>query len=102
MNRPNPTVAQGRDLSTLSDVRTRWDAVEAERRAFLAGLGAGQLDETRLVRPSTGGEFVHTFHQMFRHVVDHSTYHRGQVVTLLRQVGAVPPNTGLIVFYRGG
>lgn len=102
LNRPNPAVAQGRDLSTLSDVRTRWEAVEAERRAFLAGLGAGQLDETRLVRPSAGGEFVHTFRQMFRHAVDHSSYHRGQVVTLLRQVGAVPPNTGLIVFYRRG
>jgi len=37
---------------------------------------------------------------MVRHAVDHSTYHRGQIVTLLRQVGVTPPNTGLIVFYR--
>jgi len=32
--------------------------------------------------------------------VDHSSYHRGQLVTMLRQVGVAPPNTGLIVFYR--
>jgi len=37
---------------------------------------------------------------MFRHAIDHSSYHRGQLVTLLRQVGATPPATGLIVFYR--
>ncbi len=38
--------------------------------------------------------------QRFRHAVDHSSYHRGQIVTLLRQLGVKPPSTGLIVFYR--
>jgi uncharacterized damage-inducible protein DinB len=52
------------------------------------------------VTPSTGGEYQHTFSQMFHHAVDHSSYHRGQVVTMLRQVGVVPPITGLIFFYR--
>jgi uncharacterized damage-inducible protein DinB len=100
LSRPNPAVAQGKDLRDLGAVRARWEEVEAERRAFLEGLREEQLDETRVVKPSTGGEYVHTLAQMIRHTVDHSTYHRGQVVTLLRQVGAVPPNTGLIVFYR--
>jgi uncharacterized damage-inducible protein DinB len=59
-----------------------------------------RLDDTIEVHPSTGGAYRHTFGQMFRHAIDHSTYHRGQLVTLLRQVGATPPSTGLIVFYR--
>jgi uncharacterized damage-inducible protein DinB len=33
-------------------------------------------------------------------VVDHSSYHRGQIVTMLRQLGATPPSTGLLRFYR--
>jgi uncharacterized damage-inducible protein DinB len=98
--RPNPAVPQGRDLATIGAVRARWEEVEAERAAFLGGLTAAQLEATRGVKPSTGGEYVHTLRQMLLHAVDHSTYHRGQVVTLLRQVGAAPPNTGLIVFYR--
>ena len=98
--RTNPAVPQGRDLRDLAAVRARWEAVEVERGAFLGGLTAAQLEETRVVKPTTGGEYVHTLAQMLRHAIDHSTYHRGQVVTLLRQVGAVPPNTGLIVFYR--
>jgi uncharacterized damage-inducible protein DinB len=53
-----------------------------------------------VVRPSSGGEYQHTFRQMFRHLVDHSSYHRGQLVTLLRQLGITPPSTGLILFYR--
>ncbi len=98
---PNPAVPQGRDLTTLAAARTRWEAIEAERAAFLAGLSERRLDETMTVSPSTGGAYVHTLHEMFRHAIDHSSYHRGQLVTLLRQVGATPPSTGLIVFYRG-
>jgi uncharacterized damage-inducible protein DinB len=32
------------------------------------------------------------------HVANHSTYHRGQVATLLRQLGARPVSTDLLVF----
>jgi uncharacterized damage-inducible protein DinB len=97
---PNPAVAQGRDLTTLAAARARWEAIETERAGFLAGFTEGRLDDAVAVQPSTGGAYVHTFREMFRHAVDHSSYHRGQLVTLLRQVGAQPPNTGLIVFYR--
>lgn len=33
-------------------------------------------------------------------VVNHGSYHRGQVSSLLRQSGVIPPNTDLINFYR--
>jgi uncharacterized damage-inducible protein DinB len=38
---------------------------------------------------------------MFQHVVNHATYHRGQVTTMLRQLGATPPKPmDLIAYYR--
>jgi uncharacterized damage-inducible protein DinB len=41
------------------------------------------------------------FWQMLQHLVNHGSYHRGQVTTMLRQIGAVGPRaTDLIVFYR--
>lgn len=39
-------------------------------------------------------------YQQIQHVFFHSMYHRGQVVTLLRQLGQTPPRTDLIAFYR--
>jgi len=33
------------------------------------------------------------------HVVNHSTYHRGQITTLLRQLGAEPVDTDFLVYY---
>ena len=34
------------------------------------------------------------------HLVNHGSYHRGQVSQLLRQSGVTPPATDLIMFYR--
>jgi uncharacterized damage-inducible protein DinB len=40
-------------------------------------------------------------YQMFMHVVNHGTYHRGQLITMLRLVGiAELPATDLIAYYR--
>jgi len=100
MGRPNPAVAQGKDLRSLEEVRERWAAVEAERGAFVATITDERLAETRLVKPSSGGEYIHTFRQMFRHFINHSAYHRGQIVTFLRQLGHTAPSTDLIVYYR--
>ena len=42
-----------------------------------------------------------TFWHMVQHVVNHGTYHRGQVTTMLRQLGAAPPKAlDLIAYYR--
>ena len=96
----NPLVAQGTDLQSLTEVRQRWETVDGERAAFVGGLTEDRLDDTRLVQPSTGGAYVHTFRQMFRHFINHSSYHRGQIVTFLRQLGTSPPSTDLILYYR--
>jgi uncharacterized damage-inducible protein DinB len=100
LGRPNPAVAQGADLKTLAAVRQRWEDVEAERGRFTAAMSDGSLDETRIVKPSSGGEYAHSFRQMFHHFTHHSHYHRGQIVTLMRQLGSKPPSTDLILYYR--
>jgi uncharacterized damage-inducible protein DinB len=38
--------------------------------------------------------------QIVLHLVNHGSYHRGQVATMLRQSGIKPPGTDLISFYR--
>ena len=38
--------------------------------------------------------------QLLQHVANHSTYHRGQITTMLRQLGAKATSTDLIIFYR--
>ena len=100
LGKPVPAVPQGKDLASLADVRGRWEEVEAGRERFLRDLTDAKLADTVAIKPTTGGEYRHTFGDMFRHAVDHSSYHRGQIITLMRQLGVKPPSTGLILFCR--
>ena len=46
------------------------------------------------------GVYKNPLWQSMQHVVNHGSYHRGQVTTLLRQLGAQPVLTDLMHFYR--
>ena len=37
--------------------------------------------------------------QIVMHVVNHGTLHRGQIVGMLRQLGAKPPATDIVFYY---
>lgn len=100
LGRPAPAVAQGRDLPSLAAAQARWEEVERDRSTWLGRFASPRLDESLSIKPTTGGEYRHSFREMFRHVIDHSSYHRGQIITLLRQLGVKPPSTGMIVFFR--
>lgn len=84
----------------LDDLRARLSAVEREREAFVAGLSDADLGRVVAYRDLAGRPFAEPLDGLIRHVVNHSTYHRGQVATQLRQLGVTPPGTDLIVFLR--
>lgn len=88
------------DRSSLAAIRAAWDDVEAERTAFLDGLDDAALTAELSYRDIAGRPWTSRMDDMLRHVVNHSTYHRGQVVTMIRQLGAVPPVTDLVAYYR--
>jgi uncharacterized damage-inducible protein DinB len=88
------------DLSTAEALVGRWAEVEQEQAAFLRGLAEADLHRVLRYRMLSGVAQESPLWQTLRHVVNHATYHRGQVVTLLRQLGASAPGTDLIAFYR--
>jgi uncharacterized damage-inducible protein DinB len=46
------------------------------------------------------GAYSNPLWQSLQHLANHGTYHRGQISTLLRQLGTKPILTDLIHFYR--
>jgi uncharacterized damage-inducible protein DinB len=88
------------DTSSLDAVRTRWQAVQAERAAFVEALDDDDLARTLEYRDTRGTPYASRIDEMLRHVVNHSTYHRGQAAAMLRRLGATPPGTDLITWYR--
>ena len=52
--------------------------------------------ETFTYRNLAGVETTRVKWQIFRHIVNHGTYHRGQIANMLRQLGMKPPSTDLL------
>ena len=69
---------------------------------FVAGRACGRRRWRRRLRYRNlqGQEFEAPLWQLVQHVANHSTYHRGQVVTLLRQLGAKAVATDLVAWDR--
>jgi uncharacterized damage-inducible protein DinB len=92
-----PTAADFPDLAAL---RARWQPLEQELRAFVAALDNDQLHADLETRTLDGTRYAQPLWQMMQHVVNHGTYHRGQITAFLRQLGHTAVSTDLIRFYR--
>lgn len=87
------------EFSTLLHLKNRWTEIEKDQTEFVSELTNESLERRITYTNIKGEEWTYPLWQMLRHVVNHSTYHRGQITTLLRQLGAKPISTDLLVFY---
>ncbi len=79
-------------LRTVDDLATRWDRLSDATQAYIEGLTAEQLAETR-DRP-LGSEVVHkTVEEYLFNFLVHEVYHKGEVLAVLWQNGfeEIPP-----------
>jgi len=89
------------DYPDVTRLRTEWSGHDARMRAYLASLDDAGVRQVIEYRALQGQPNRSAIWEMFHHVVNHGTYHRGQVQTMLRQLGASPARSlDLIVFYR--
>ncbi len=88
------------DFADLAAIRARWQTIETDLNAFIRKLSAADLDRTVEYKNTKGTVFSNPMWQMLQHLVNHGTYHRGQITTMLRQLGAAPSTTDLIAFFR--
>ncbi len=88
------------DFPVLPSLRKRWQEVEADLLAFVRGLTLERIASISEYKTLTAGTFTCPLWQMLQHLVNHGTYHRGQVTTMLRQLGVTSVSTDLSLFYR--
>lgn len=87
-------------LTSVAAVGARWDALWTEQKTHLDGLGDADLARPLTYHNLAGNQFTQPLGELLRHVVNHGTYHRGQLTTLLRQLGHGAPSTDLVAYYR--
>jgi uncharacterized damage-inducible protein DinB len=86
------------DVATL---RAKWSELEGKVRGYLDAAGETGMDRVIEYKLMSGTPGASPLWQMVAHVVNHATYHRGQVTTLLRQHNAMPSkSTDMVTFFR--
>lgn len=88
------------DGASFDQLRSRLATIEDEREAYLEDLEDGDLERELAYATLDVTPHRNRLADLFRHVVNHSSYHRGQLTTMLRQLGAVPPATDLVLYLR--
>jgi uncharacterized damage-inducible protein DinB len=82
---------------SITEVESKWAEVEKEQIEFVNGLTNESLERMLPVR----GSQISLAH-LIQHLANHSTYHRGQVALMMRQLGAQPVATDFHVFIAKG
>lgn len=85
------------DLATL---RHKASEVQGRLIAYAGALTDDRWSSNLDYRFMSGLEASSPVYDNLLHVVNHGTYHRGQIVTLLRQLGASPIVTDYVHYVR--
>jgi len=97
----SPTaLVSGAMFPDLNSVRVKLEEMDRYYIDFVSKLTPQDLDRVIHYKGFNGDEFSNPLWQSLHQLTNHASYHRGQVVTLLRQLGVKAVSTDLIGFYR--
>jgi uncharacterized damage-inducible protein DinB len=88
------------DTTTLPELRTMQRDLDAWYLAWVEGLSEAQAEEVVHFEYIGGAEGVMSRAQIFLHVVNHYTFHRGFIVETLRRMAVDVPATDITVYLR--
>ena len=98
----SPSALPGAEsLGPLATIRERWKPVERGLREFVESLAPARLTEP-LTFNFAGQKWTYPVGEALVHVANHGTYHRGQVATLLRQLGKKAASTDYLRWIDAG
>lgn len=84
----------------LSQIKARWKTIDADVNYFVRALSAEDISQVLEFRNIKGVVLTHPLWETMQHMVNHSTYHRGQITTLLRQLGGTAQASDMLLFFR--
>jgi len=73
---------------------------ENHRRTFQLLEQTEDFDKSISYTNSKGTAFENSVSQILMHLVNHTTYHRGQLARMIREQGIDPPNSDYIFYKR--
>ena len=78
-----------------------WQSASNSLKEYIVAEDENSLRQIIPFKDLAGNEYVMEKNLCLQHVFNHSTFHRGQLITLMRQVGVAElPRTDFIVYIR--
>ena len=85
-------------IADFHSLQSYWNGVRAEQQQFLAELTEERLQQRVEYVNFHGETYGYPLIDQMRHLVNHSTYHRGQVTLQLRSLGKQPLATDYLMY----
>jgi uncharacterized damage-inducible protein DinB len=87
-------------LESQETLAVAWPKIQQRWEDWAAALTDREISRIVDYKDLKGNPHRTPVWQIALHVVNHATLHRGQAMSLLRQLGFAPPPTDLIFYYR--
>jgi uncharacterized damage-inducible protein DinB len=87
-----------RECPDLAAVRARWDRIERDTQAFVAGLSDARLAQVVEYINTEGQRWAYPLWQQMIHQVNHATQHRSEAAVMLTQFGFSPGWLDFLLF----
>lgn len=101
MGEQGRTLLRPDDFPTSTYLASQWDNFRDQINGFLSSLTEENLTEKISFKNIKGITYSLELWKQLLHVTNHSSYHRGQAVTMIRQLKKQPPSLDLIYYYLG-
>lgn len=83
------------------DLIKLWKEISLSFKKLIEDMPEDLFQKNLLFKNTKGIEYDQPYYQLLAHIINHTTYHRGQVVTMLRQVGFTDVNsTDMTNYFR--
>jgi uncharacterized damage-inducible protein DinB len=97
----NISQPEDRVSGSMKELGVTWDEIDLNWLHFVNHVNEDYLREKLHYQNSRGDSFDEKLYLIIMQVFNHGTYHRGQLVTMLRQTGAETiPNSDFIAWAR--
>ena len=87
------------EFPDLDAVKTKWSEIETEQMDFVDRTTDESLKEIITYVNTRNQTWQYPLGRLMQHLINHSSYHRGQIANFLRQLGAQPAATDFLIYF---
>jgi len=95
---PDEALPRPPEVADVAGLRAGFEELWSQLEVYLASLDESQTGRDLEWTDADGAPRATPYRQVLLHLVTHASYHRGQVVAQLRQLGWQAPSTDLVLW----